>query len=83
MTTRNNTFVDGFTSETIPTSARSNTSGPAGVNGVGISSVTKTSTSGSVDTYTITFTNATTTTFEITNGVDGTTLRSGGRNTRK
>ena len=45
--------------------------GPAGATGNGISSVRKTSTSGLVDTYTITFTNGTTTTFDITNGEDG------------
>ena len=45
--------------------------GPAGATGNGISSVRKTSTSGLVDTYTITYTNGTTTTFDITNGEDG------------
>lgn len=43
--------------------------GPAGN---GIASITKTSTSGNVDTYTITYTNGDTTTFTVTNGVDGT-----------
>lgn len=42
--------------------------GPTGATGNGIVSVTKTGTSGLVDTYTITFTNGTTTTFEVTNG---------------
>lgn len=42
-----------------------------GDTGNGISSITKTSTSGLVDTYTITFTNGQTTTFEITNGANG------------
>ena len=36
--------------------------------GNGITSITKTSTSGAVDTYTITFEDGTTTTFEVTNG---------------
>ena len=45
--------------------------GETGATGNGISSITKTSTSGLVDTYTITYTNGTTSTFEITNGKDG------------
>lgn len=44
--------------------------GVQGVAGVGITSITKTSTSGNVDTYTILFTNNSTTTFQITNGDD-------------
>ena len=39
--------------------------------GNGIASITKTGTSGLVDTYTITYTNGNTTTFTITNGEDG------------
>ena len=39
--------------------------------GNGIASIVKTGTAGLVDTYTITFTNSSTTTFEVTNGVDG------------
>ena len=46
--------------------------GVDGVDGVGIVSIAKTSTSGLVDTYTITLTNGTTTTFDVTNGRDGT-----------
>ena len=42
--------------------------GPTGLTGNGISSITKTGTSGLVDTYTITFTNGNTTTFDVTNG---------------
>ncbi len=38
---------------------------------VGIKSITKTSTEGLVDTYTITYTDGTTTTFEVKNGADG------------
>lgn len=45
--------------------------GQTGATGNGIASITKTSTSGLVDTYTITYTNGTTTTFQITNGEDG------------
>lgn len=44
--------------------------GIQGVAGVGITSITKTSTIGNVDTYTILFTNNSTTTFQITNGDD-------------
>ena len=42
-----------------------------GDTGNGIASIAKTSTSGLVDTYTITFTNGQTTTFEVTNGANG------------
>lgn len=42
--------------------------GDTGATGNGIASITKTGTSGLVDTYTITFTNGTTTTFTVTNG---------------
>jgi hypothetical protein len=42
--------------------------GLPGATGNGIASITKTSTSGLVDTYTITFTNGNTTTFDVTNG---------------
>lgn len=51
---------------------------PAGADGVGIKSITKTSTSGLVDTYTITLTNNTTTTFTVTNGEDGKDGNGGG-----
>lgn len=44
------------------------TPGPAGV---GIQKIEKTGTDGLVDTYTIIFTNGSTTTFTITNGADG------------
>lgn len=44
--------------------------GIQGATGIGITSITKTSTSGNVDTYTILFTNNNTTTFQITNGAD-------------
>jgi hypothetical protein len=51
--------------------------GPQGANGAdgfdgnGITSITKTATDGNVDTYTILFTNGTSTTFTVTNGKDG------------
>ena len=45
--------------------------GDDGDDGKGITSITKTSTSGLVDTYTITYTDNTTSTFTVTNGADG------------
>lgn len=45
--------------------------GQNGADGVGIASITKTGTAGLVDTYTITYTNGTTSTFTVTNGQDG------------
>lgn len=45
--------------------------GPTGVTGDGIDSVAKTDTVGLVDTYTVTMTSGDTTTFTVTNGVDG------------
>lgn len=45
--------------------------GDTGATGVGISSITKTATVGLVDTYTITYTNSTTSTFDVTNGSEG------------
>lgn len=45
--------------------------GETGVTGNGIVSIVKTNSVGLVDTYTITYTDGTTTTFEITNGEDG------------
>ena len=46
--------------------------GQQGDTGNGIASIVKTSTSGLVDTYTITFTNGNTTSFTVTNGSDAT-----------
>lgn len=45
--------------------------GADGAPGNGIVSITKTATAGLVDTYTITYTNGTTSTFTVTNGQDG------------
>ena len=45
--------------------------GGGGGSGRGIVSITKTSTSGLVDTYTILYTDDTTSTFTVTNGADG------------
>lgn len=49
----------------------SNSSGMNGKDGVGIQSISKTGTSGLVDTYTITLTDNTQYTFTVTNGKDG------------
>lgn len=59
------TFVDG-TIETVTADVK------------GISSVVKTSTSGLVDTYTITYSDGTTNTFTITNGASSVTVRNNG-----
>ena len=56
--TMTKTFADG-SQETVATDVK------------GISSITKTGTVGLVDTYTITYTDGTTSTFEVTNGVPG------------
>lgn len=48
-----------------------------GTDGKGISSIVKTSTSGLVDTYTITYSNDDTTTFTVTNGAKGDTGATG------
>ena len=47
------------------------TPGTNGTDGNGIASITKTGTAGLVDTYTITYTDNTTSTFTVTNGADG------------
>lgn len=48
------------------------TDGATGAQGVGISSIAKTGTSGNVDIYTITLTNGSKSTFTVTNGATGT-----------
>ena len=45
--------------------------GPAGPAGKGIVSITQTASNANIDTYTITYTDNTTSTFTVTNGVDG------------
>ena len=55
---------------------RDGADGQDGTDGVGIVSITKTSTAGLVDTYTILLTNGTTTTFTVTNGSDATQVQS-------
>lgn len=61
------TGPQGPTGPTGPTGPQ----GPTGPTGNGIVSITKTGTSGLVDTYTILFTDGTTTTFTVTNGQNG------------
>lgn len=69
-------YVDGVAGPNLKgaTGADSTVPGPAGAdgqNGVGIATVALTDTSGLVDTYTITLTDSTTTTFTVTNGENG------------
>lgn len=59
--------------DTNNVSHRSELTVPNGADGVGIASISKTSTAGLVDTYTITLTNSNTYTFEVTNGAKGDT----------
>lgn len=59
--------------DTSNVSHRSELTVPNGADGVGIASISKTSTAGLVDTYTITLTNSNTYTFEVTNGAKGDT----------
>ena len=61
---------------TIPKGDKGET-GSTGATGNGIVSITKTGTSGLIDTYTITYTNGNTDTFTVTNGADGTTTWGG------
>ena len=61
------TGPQGPTGPTGPTGPQ----GPTGPTGNGIVSITKTGTFGLVDTYTILFTDGTTTTFTVTNGQNG------------
>jgi len=62
-------YQDGVLSFGIP---RGNT-GATGADGNGIASISKTGTSGLVDTYTVTFTDGQTATFTVTNGAKGDT----------
>lgn len=55
--------------------------GQTGATGNGISTIAKTSTSSNVDTYTITYTNGTTTTFDVTNANVVNEISSGSGNT--
>ena len=74
------TFTDGRTTTFVVTNGADGHDGKDGVDGEdgkdgkdgrGISSIVKTSSSGLVDTYTITFTDNTQTTFTVTNGAEG------------
>ena len=62
------TFDEG---EPFEFEVKNGTNGQNGADGVGIASVAKTSTTGLVDLYTITYTNNTTSTFTVVNGKDG------------
>ena len=70
-------FADGTSvttpSVTLPRGAKGDTgaTGATGATGNGIASITKTGTSGLIDTYTILYTNGSTQTFSVTNGADG------------
>ena len=61
---------DADEEEYVPTEYKAE--GKDSLDGVGITSIEKTGTSGLVDTYTVTFTNGTSMTFTVTNGEDGT-----------
>lgn len=67
------TDANGTTTATVSDGAKGDKgdTGNTGATGNGIASITKTGTQGLVDTYTITFTNGTTTTFTVTNGANG------------
>lgn len=64
-------IVDGQPQEVKIFLDKTGPAGPAGATGNGIQSITKTGSSGLVDTYTILFTDGTSTTFTVTNGQDG------------
>ena len=65
--------IKGDTGPTGPSGAQGEKGedGQKGKDGVSIQNIEKTSTSGSVDTYTITYSDGSTSTFKVTNGVDG------------
>ena len=63
-----NWFVDG-----VDTNVKAQ--GPQGEPGRGITQIVKTSTDGNVDTYTIYYSDNTTSTFTVTNGVDGESIQ--------
>ena len=70
-------FTDGTTyTYTVKNGAAGATgpagpTGPTGPAGKGIQSIAQTSTSGNVDTYTVTYTDGTTFSYNVTNGTDG------------
>ena len=66
------TIINGIIEESQEISGRMQYArGAKGDDGIGISDISKTSTVGKVDTYTITLTDGTTKTFTVTNGDDG------------
>ena len=65
-----NAYVDTNVDATGPAGADGQDGAP-GATGNGIASITKTGTSGLVDTYTILYTNGQSTTFTVTNGANG------------
>ena len=71
-----NWYIDGVDT-LISAKGDKGDKGDAGKDGVSVSSITKTSTVGNVDTYTITYSNGTTTTFTVTNGEIGQTGAAG------
>ena len=66
----NQLSISGGNTVTIPTGGEGG-SGIPGADGVGIDSIAKTGTNDNVDTYTIYYSNNTTYTYTVTNGVDG------------
>ena len=68
----NETIINGIIEESQEVTGRLQYArGVKGDDGVGISDISKTSTEGKVDTYTITLTDGTTKIFTVTNGDDG------------
>lgn len=68
----NETIINGIIEESQEVAGQLQYArGPKGDSGVGISDISKTSTEGKVDTYTITLTDGTTKNFTVTNGDDG------------
>ena len=63
---------DAFTYDDFTPEQLAALKGDTGDTGIGIASISKTGTVGFVDTYTITYTNGTTSTFTVNNGKDGT-----------
>lgn len=73
---KGDTGIQGIQGETGATGEKGDTgdqgvAGTNGIDGVGISSVVKSGTVGLVDTYNISFTDGSTTTFTVSNGADG------------
>ena len=66
-------YIDGVDTNVKATGAQGEQGeqGATGATGNGVASIAKTSTEGLVDTYTITYTDGTTSTFTVTNGKDG------------